>query len=147
MSVLQTDRQEMAATSSRITTVDSKYIGNSTTSSLHLPTTLLQKVVCPARYQQYLFTFLYEFFITRYHNNNSNDGGGYELPRTTRKLLLPGAVDECKDGGIPLDELREYVDETDSDVEYRLKQFPLCRYVAEQVSSYRVCLVSEHCEQ
>ena len=105
MSVLQTDRQEMAATSSLITTVDSKYIGNSTTSLLHLPTTLLQKLVCPAPYQQYLFTFLYDFFITRYHNNNSNDGGGYELPRTTRKLLLPGAVDECKDGGIPLDEL------------------------------------------
>ena len=87
----------MAVTSSRITTVDSKYIGTNTTSSSHLPTTLLQKLVCPARYQQYLFTFLYDFFITRYHNNNSTDdggGSGYELPCTTRKLLLPGAVDE-----------------------------------------------------
>ena len=108
----------MAAASSRITTVDSKYTGNNiTTSSSNLPTTLLQKLVCPARYQQYLFTFLYDFFITKYNDA----GGGYELPRTTRKVLSPGAIDECRDGGIPLDELREYVDETDGDVEYRLK--------------------------
>ena len=122
--------------SSRITTVDSKYATTgSTTSSSHLPTTLLQKLVCPARYQYYLFTFLYDFFITKY---NDDVGGGYELPRTTRKMLSPGAIDECREGGIPLDELQEYEGETDGDVEYRLKHFPLCRYVAEQVSSYRI---------
>ena len=124
----------MAAASSRVTTVDSKYTTGNTITS-HLPTTLLQKLVCPARYQQYLFTFLYDFFITKY---NYDAGGGYELPRTTRRVLSPGAIDECREGGIPLDELREYVDETDGDVEYRLKQFPLCRYVAEQVSSYKI---------
>ena len=119
---------------SRISTVDSKYISKST----HLPTTLLQKLVCPARYQHYLFTFLYDFFITKYCGGDGLGGGGYELPRTTRKLLLSGVIDECRDGGIPIDEMREYVGESDEDVEYRLRRFPLCRYVAEQISSYKV---------
>ena len=86
---------------------------------------------------------MYDFFLTRRYRTYASDTGGgdsggwYELPRTTRKLL--GADDQCvKDGGIPIDELREYEGETDVDVEYRLKQFPLCRYVAEQISSYRV---------
>ena len=87
---------------------------------------------------------MYDFFLTRRYRTYASDTGGggdsggwYELPRTTHKLL--GADDQCvKDGGIPIVELREYVGETDVDVEYRLKQFPLCRYVAEQISSYRV---------
>ena len=114
-------------------TVDSKYTTTGNSSSSHLPnTTILQKLVCPARYQGYLFMFLYDFFLTNYRR--SHDGCvAVELPSATRKL-----GDDVGGGAIPIDELREYTDEPDTDVEYRLKRFPVCRYVAEQISSYKV---------
>ena len=126
---------------SRQMTVDSKYtkttLSSSSSSNSHLPTTILQKVVCPARYQRYLFMFLYDLFITNYRPNGGAYDVGLQLPSTACKLFM---TDECvsKDGGIPIDELRECAGETDSDVEYRLKRFPVCRYVAEQISSYTV---------
>ena len=127
---------------SRQMTVDSKYTtktnsSSSSSSNSHLPTTILQKLVCPARYQGYLSMFLYDFFITNYRPDGGVYDAGLQLPSTACKLFM---TDECvsKDGGIPIDELREYAGETDSDVEYRLKRFPVCRYVAEQISSYKV---------
>ena len=116
-------------------TVDSKYITSTQISSSHLAnTTILQKLVCPARYQGYLFMFLYDFFLTNYRR--SDDGCvAVELPSATRKL---GDDSNYGGGAIPIDELRDYTGEPDTDVEYRLKRFPLCRYVAEQISSYKV---------
>ena len=83
--------------------------------------------------------FLYDFFITNYRPDGGvyDASGGLQLPSTACNLFM---TDECvsKNGGIPIDELREYAGETDSDVEYRLKRFPVCRYVADQISSYKV---------
>ena len=80
--------------------------------------------------------FLYDFFVTHYRRSGDT-ASVVDLPSATRKLFI---TDEnvSNDGAIPIDELREYTEETDSDVEYRVKRFPVCRYVAEQVSSYKI---------
>ena len=128
-------------------TVESKYTNSSAyhtiqniSSSSHLPnTTILQKLICPARYQGHLFMFLYDFFLTNYRKNDGGGSGGdpsVELPSATRNFFLPYI--DAADRAIPINELREYSGESDSDLEYRLNRFPVCRYVAEQILSYKV---------
>ena len=123
--------------------------------------TILQRLTCPAKYQYETFMFLYDFFMCRastsplQHQQQQSSSSSLQLPSTntyisniissTSQTATGGesTTDDDEDVPIPVDELKEYRYEdhryeTSAELESKLRTFPRCRIVHEQLSVYPI---------
>jgi len=121
--------------------------------------TILQRLTCPARYQYETFMFLYDFFMCRastspLQRQQQQSSSSLQLPSTntyisniissTSQATMGGeSTTNDEDVPIPIDELKEYRYEdhryeTSAELESKLRTFPRCRIVHEQLSVYPI---------
>ena len=122
--------------------------------------TILQRLTCPAKYQYETFMFLYDFFMCRastspLQHQQQQSSSSLQLPSTntyisniissTSQAATGGesTTDDDEDVPIPVDELKEYRYEdhryeTSAELESKLRTFPRCRIVHEQLSVYPI---------
>ena len=122
--------------------------------------TILQRLTCPAKYQYETFLFLYDFFMCRastsplqQHQQQQSSSSSLQLPSTntyisniissTSQTTGGESTTTGEDVPIPVDELKEYRYEdhryeTSAELESKLRTFPRCRIVHEQLSVYPI---------
>ena len=130
--------------------------------------TILQRLTCPAKYQYETFMFLYDFFMCRASTSPlSQQEQQYQQRQQSSLLQLPStntyisniisstsqtggnsnstttSDDDDDDVPIPVDELKEYQYEdhryeTSAELESKLRTFPRCRIIHEQLSVYPI---------
>ena len=119
--------------------------------------TILQRLTCPAKYQYETFMFLYDFFMCRastspLQHQQQQSSSSLQLPSTNTYIsniisstsqATGGESTTDEDVPIPVDELKEYRYEdhryeTSAELESKLRTFPRCRIVHEQLSVYPI---------
>ena len=119
--------------------------------------TILQRLTCPATYQYETFMFLYDFFMCRastspLQRQQQQSSSSLQLPSTNTYIsniisstsqATGGESTTDEDIPIPVDELKEYRYEdhryeTSAELESKLRTFPRCRIVHEQLSVYPI---------
>jgi len=121
--------------------------------------TILQRLTCPAKYQYETFMFLYDFFMCRastspLQRQQQQSSSSLQLPSTntyisniissTSQATMGGeSTTNDEDVPIPIDELKEYRYEdhryeTSAELESKLRTFPRCRIIHEQLSVYPI---------
>ena len=121
--------------------------------------TILQRLTCPAKYQYETFMFLYDFFMCRastspLQHQQQSSSSSLQLPSTNTYISnIISSTSQATTGGesttddedvpIPVDELKEYRYEdhryeTSAELESKLRTFPRCRIVHEQLSVYPI---------
>ena len=123
--------------------------------------TILQRLTCPAKYQYETFMFLYDFFMCRastsplvqHQQEQQQSSSSLQLPSTNTYISNIISSTSQATGGessttdedvpIPVDELKEYryedhQYETSAELESKLRTFPRCRIVHEQLSVYPI---------
>ena len=119
--------------------------------------TILQRLTCPAKYQYETFMFLYDFFMCRastspLQRQQQQSSSSLQLPSTNTYIsniisstfqTATSTTDDDEDVPIPVDELKEYRYEdhryeTSAELESKLRTFPRCRIVHEQLSVYPI---------
>ena len=120
--------------------------------------TILQRLTCPAKYQYETFMFWYDFFMCRastspLQHQQQQSSSSLQLPSSntyisniissTSQATGGESTTDDEDVPIPVDELKEYRYEdhryeTSAELESKLRTFPRCRIVHEQLSVYPI---------
>ena len=152
-------RRGRKRTSSKSNSTTTKHSSGRAPTAVFTEDTILQRLTCPSKYQYETFLFLYDFFMCRastsplQQQQQQQSSPSLQLPSantyisniisSTSQATAGESTTDDEDIPIPVDELKEYRYEdhryeTSAELESKLRTFPRCRIVHEQLLVYPI---------